>query len=442
MKRITSLLERWRSPRTGGGPPDAGVTEKVVRPRRTIWIGVAAGVLLVTVAGVVGLLAWDEPPTPEPAVPPGQLAREMEAEHAANPTGAVTIDQTMAERLGLQTAVVEERALDARLQTTGQVTPDERRIARVNTKVDGWIEQTFASFEGQEIRKGQPLFTIYSPDLVATQQELLLALRARKSFEKSEFETVRGAGDSLVEVARRRLELWDVTPKQIAEIERTGKAVKSLTVYAPASGVIVERKAFPGIRVMPDTDLYTLADLSTIWVEAAVFESDLPAVRTGTTAEVTLPGGEVRAGRVAYVNPFVDAQSRTASVRVELPNPGLALKPGMFVSVSLQTAGASRLAVPRDAVIDTGARKLVLVDAGDGRFVLREIRTGEQGAELYTVLSGLTAGERVARNAQFLVDSETPLREALEQFPSSGAGKGSAEASPSMPGMPGMEHPK
>ena len=416
------------------------MTETVVGPRRRLWLGVAAGLLLVTVAVVVALLARDEPPTPEPAVPPGQLAREMDAERAANPTGSVVIDQATAERLGLQTAVVEERALDARLQTTGRVVPDERRISRVTSKVEGWIEETFASFEGQQIRKGQPLFTIYSPDLVATQQELLLALRARKSFEKSEFETVRASGDSLVEVARRRLRLWDVTPKQIAEVERTGKVLKNLTVYAPASGVVVERKAFPGTRVTPDTELYTLADLSTIWVEADVFESDLANVRVGTTAEVTVPGGEIRAGRVTFVNPMVDAASRTIKVRVELANANLALKPGMFVSVSLPTGGAPRLVVPRDAVIDTGARKLVLVDEGDGRFVLREIRTGEQGTDYYTVLAGLTAGERVARNAQFLVDSETPLREAVEQFPTTGAVD--AAPQPPMPDMPGMEHPK
>jgi Cu(I)/Ag(I) efflux system membrane fusion protein len=440
MKRLKALVDRWRSPRTGDQASDATVTEAVVRPQRRLWLGAAAGLLLVTVAGVVAMLSFDEPPAPEPAVPPGELARQMEEERAANAIGAFVIDQATAERLGLQTAVVEERALDVRLQTTGRVAPDERRISRVTTKVEGWIEETFASFEGQQIRKGQPLFTIYSPELVATQQELLLALRARKSFERSEFETVRTSGDSLVEVARRRLRLWDVTPNQIAEVERTGKALKNLTVYAPASGVVVERKAFPGTRVAPEMDLYTLADLSTIWVEADVFESDLPNVRVGTTAEVTLPGGEVRVGRVTYVNPMVDAQSRTARVRVELANPNLALKPGMFVSVSLPTGGAPRLVVPRDAVIDTGARKLVLVDEGNGRFVLREIRTGEQGTDYYTVLSGLTAGERVARNAQFLVDSETPLREAVDQFPASGAED--APAPPSMPDMPGMEHPK
>jgi Cu(I)/Ag(I) efflux system membrane fusion protein len=441
MKRLKAFVERWRSPRSAGDSGDAVAAETAPVSRRNIWLGVAAGLLIVTVASVIALRGREDAPAPEPAVPPGQLAREMEAERAAGADGSFAIDRATAERLAIQTAVVEERAASDRLQTTGRVTPDERRITHVSTKVDGWIEQTFANFEGQEIRKGQPLFTIYSPDLLATQQEYLLALRARKGFEKSEFDVVRSSGDSLVVAARRRLELWDVTPKQIAEIERRGKAFKDLTVYAPSSGVVVERKAFPGIRVAPDTDLYTLADLSTIWVEADVFESDLPNVRTGATAEVTLPGGEVRAGRIAFVNPFVDEASRTAKVRVEIPNANLALKPGMFVSVSLPTAGGPRLVVPRDAVIDTGARKLVLVDEG-GSFRLREIRTGEHGTDVYTVLSGLTPGERVARNAQFLVDSETPLRQAVEGFSSSAPAPAEASPSGGMPGMPGMEGPK
>jgi len=438
MKQLKAFVERWRRPRPGGAT-DVVVTETPARSRRTLWLGVAAGILVVSIGTIFALLGREEPSAPEPAVPAGELAREMEQERADGATGAIAIDRETAERLGIQTAIVEERAGTDRVQTTGRVAPDERRITHVHTKVEGFVEQTFASFEGQEIRKGQPLFTIYSPDLLATQQELLLALRARKGFEKSEFDVIRASGDSLVEVTRRRLQLWDMSPKQIAEVERTGKAIRSVTVYAPASGVVVERKAFPGVKVAPDTDLYTLADLSTIWVEADVFENDLPRVRTGTTAEVTLPAGEVRAGRATYINPFVDEASRTAKVRVEIPNASLALKPGMFVSVSLPTSGGPRLVVPRDAVIDTGTRKLVLVDHGDGSFALREIRTGEQGTDVYTVLSGLTAGEYVARNAQFLVDSESPLRRAVEGFSSSSPAPSEAPTSDGMPGMPGME---
>lgn len=439
MKRLRARISRWRTARSPGDAAEVVVTETAPATshrRRNLAIG--AAILAITAATAFGLLYRGEPATPEPAVPAGQLAREMEEQRMSAAASPVTIDREMAERMGLQTAVVEERSLDRPIQITGRVAVDERRISRVHSKVDGWIEQTFANFEGQQVRKGQPLFTIYSPDLVATQQELLIALSARRSFEKSEFAVVRASGDSLVEVARRRLRLWNMTPQQIADVERTGKTIRAVTVYAPASGAVVERKALPGVRVTPDTELYTLADLARVWVEADLFESDMAGVRIGTTAEITLPSGEVRGGRVTFINPFLTPESRTAKVRIELPNPGMTLMPGMFVSVRLSAKGVPRPVVPRDAVLDTGARKLVLVDEGEGRFGLREIRTGEQGPDFYTVVAGLSAGERVARNIQFLVDSETPLRQAVEQFPRSAPAASGESAPASMPGMPGM----
>jgi membrane fusion protein, copper/silver efflux system len=425
-----------------------------------------AGIILITLATLLALAFlpglretqvaralrfWEAPPAPAPAVPPGQLGVEME--QAGEAPGVITIDPDTAAALGLQTAVVEPGATAETLRTTGRVTPDERRVTQVFTKVDGWIEQTFANFEGQQIKKGQPLFTYYSPDLVATQQEYLIALGARRDFGQSEFDVVRESGAQLVAATRRRLQLWDVTPQQIAEIERTGKVVRNLTFYAPASGVITERKAFPGMRVMPDTALYTLADLSVIWVEADVFETDLAKIGVGTLGEVSLPDGQVMmpgakavGGRVAYINPLIDPETRTAKVRLEFANPGLRLKPGMFVNVSLRAKPQPQLVVPRDAVLDTGVRKLVLVDEGDNRFALREI-TATLGQEVYAVQSGLKVGERVARNIQFLVDSETQLRQAVERAggasSSSSAGEGAtgspgAAASPAMPNMPGM----
>lgn len=386
---------------------------------------------------------WEEAPPPAPAVPAGQLGVEMEQAASQQQANVITIDPNTAQALGLQTATVESRTFDQPVRTTGRVVPDERRIARVQTKVEGWIEQTMGNFEGQQIRKGQPLFTLYSPDLVATQQEYLIALKAQRDFSKSEFEVVRDSGGSFVEATRRRLQLWDVTPQQIAELERTGKVRKAITYYAPASGVITARKAFPGVRVMPDTELYTLADLSTIWVEADVYESDLMNVRTGLRGEVTLPDNSTLAGRVTYINPLIEPTTRTAKVRLEFNNRGLRLKPGMFLNVSLDVRQPPQLVVPRDAVIDTGMRQLVLVDDGDGKFSLREIRVGTQGQEFYTVRSGLSAGEKVARNIQYLIDSETQLKQAVEQksgaaAPSASGKAGESGAMPNMPNMPGM----
>ncbi len=361
---------------------------------------------------------WEKAPPPAPAVPAGQLAVEMEQAEAAQQTNVITIDANTAQFLGLQTATVELRSFHQPVSTTGRVMPDERRITHVQTKVEGWIEETMGNFEGQQIQKGQPLFTLYSPELVATQQEYLIALKAQHDFGKSEFEVVRNAGGSLVEATRRRLQLWDVTPQQIAELEKTGKVQKAITYFAPASGVITARKAFPGTRVMPDIELYTLADLSTIWVEADVYESDLTNVRVGMRGEVTLPDNSAQIGRVAFINPLIEPTTRTAKVRLEFNNRGLRLKPGMFVNVSLAVKPPPQLVVPRDAVIDTGVRQLVLVENGNSKFSLREIKVGTQGQEVYTVRSGLHAGEKVARNIQYLIDSETQLKSQIENLKS------------------------
>lgn len=433
------------------------MTAFLKRRRRALLIWAALAAMLVTLAvfafapGLRGtpvaraLRFWEKAPPPAPAVPPGQLAAEAEQAEAAHQTAAITIDAATAEFLGLRTATVESHTFDQPIRTTGRVTPDERRISHVQTKVEGWIEETMGNFEGQQIQKGQPLFTLYSPDLVATQQEYLIALRARQDFGKSEFEVVRDSGGSLVEATRRRLQLWDLTPQQIAEIERTGKVVKALTFYAPASGIITARKAFPGARVMSDTELYTLADLSTIWVEADVYESDLMNVRAGQRGEVTLLDNSMLKGRVTYINPLIEPTTRTAKVRLEFINQALRLKPGMFVNVSIAAQQPPQLVVPRDAVIDTGIRQLVLIDDGNGKFSLRQVTVGTQGQEYYSVRSGLKVGEKVARNIQYLIDSETQLKQAVEQKSgaatpnaSGSAGQPDAGAMPNMPNMPGM----
>lgn len=437
MKRIASLISRRRRGGNGETPADTVVVARPWRRRQGLWV--AAGFLTMMLAAAAVLALREDKKKPPQAVAPGQLAVEMEQRDASATGGAIAIDPLTAETLGLQTSAAEWRILDEPVTTTGRVVADERRTTQVTTKVDGWIERTFVDFEGQQVRKGRPLFTIYSPDLVATQQEYLLALRARRSFSRSEFESVRGSGDELVEVARRRLLLWDVTPAQIDEIERTGRALKNLTVHSPASGVVTERKAFPGTRVTPEMALYTLSDISTVWVIADVFESDLANIRVGTPAEVTLPSGETRAARVTYVNPAVNPESRTAEVRLELPNPGLKILPGMYVNVTLKTKRDQQLVVPGDAVLDTGARKLVLVDQGGGQFVLREITTSGGGSDYSVVSSGLSGGERVARNIQFLVDSETELRQQVDRmFPEAGqAGAGAGGSMQNMPGVSG-----
>lgn len=463
MKRIKTFINRWRRRPTAAEPVETITQTETVevahepqqRQRRNFAPILIVAIVAITLATLLAIAFipgvretrlgrairfWEPAPPPEPAVPPGQLATEVEQAQAQNASGTITIDPNTAQSLGLQTAVVEARSLDQPVRTTGRVTPDERRITTVHTKVDGWIEKAFGNFEGQQIRKGQSLFTIYSPDLVATQQEYLIALRARSDFSKSEFDAVQRSGTTLVNATRRRLELWDVTPQQISTIEKTGRIYRDITFYAPASGYVIERKAYPGMRIMPDTELYRLADLSVIWVEADVFESDLPNIHVGTSGEVTLPGGEKLNGSVTYINPAIVPETRTAKVRLEFSNTGLRMKPGMFVNVSLRTVQPPQIVVPRDAVLNTGMRKLVLVDNGQSHFTLREITTGTEGETYYTVLSGLNVGEHVARNIQFLIDSETQLRQAVERekgmtSPRTGQSGGSM---PNMPNMPGM----
>lgn len=427
-----------------------GSRRSLVRAAVLLVVVAAVGTAFVFVPGLRqtpvsrALRFWDEPPPPEPAVPAGALGEEMATKETSG--DVIAIDAAKAESLGLQTVAAEFRSPDGGVRTTGRVVTDERRTATVSTKIEGWVEETFGNYEGQEIRAGQPLYTVYSPDLYSGQQEYLLALKARKDFEKSEFEVVRNSGKSLVDASRRRLELWNVSRTQIIEIERTGRPIRAITMTAPASGVIVERKVFPGARISPDMLLYTLADLSTVWVEADVFEVDLAGLQHGSTADILLPSSESRVAKVTFISPMVDSMTRTAKVRLELPNPGRQLKPGMFVEVSLRTVNAPQLVVPRDAVLDTGMRKLVLVDGGSGTFTLREITTGTERQDVTVVVSGLTAGERVARNIQFLIDSETELRKAVNRqgtpAPTSAPGGSGAHGSHGAPQPTGPEVPR
>lgn len=434
------------------------VTETVVEksgPNRNRAPMIAAGIIAIAVTILLALAFlpgvretrvartirfWEKAPAPAPAVQPGQLASEMDEQRQAQSQdiSAVTIDANTIEALGVETALVETREVDEQVRTTGRIAPDERRVTNVHTKIEGWIDQTYGNFEGQRVSKGQPLFTIYSPELVATQQEYLIALRARGDFSKSEFDVVKRSGKSLVEATRRRLELFDVTPQQINRVERTGRIEKNVTFYAPASGYVMERKAFPGMRITPDTQLYMLADLSKVFVFADIFESDLANVGVGSVAEVALPNGDKRTGRVEYVNPVLVSETRTAQARIELENPRLQLKPGMFVGISFRVVKPPQIVIPRDSVIATGTRHLVLVDDGSGNFKLQEITIGGQLGGSYIVQEGLAVGQRVARNIQFLIDSETPLRQAIES-----QGGSTPPGSPSggmkdMPGMPGM----
>jgi RND family efflux transporter MFP subunit len=327
----------------------------------------------------------------------------------------VTLSPERRSLLGVRSEDVREIRIEKSVRTVGRVAPDERRLAHMHTKFEGYVERLYVDFTGKFVAKGDPLLAIYSPDLVATQQEYLLALRAQKQLGNSQIASVAQGGSSLLEAAKQRLLLWDISSSDIADIERTGTVRRTLDLYADASGFVVEKNVVQGMRVMPTDTLFVIADLSHVWVMADVYDSDLSTVRLGMPAEVTVsyqPGRTWR-GAVTNIAPTVDEKTRTIKVRIEVANEGGALKPDMFTDVMLTTDMGRGLVVPDGAVIDTGERKLVFLDRPDGTIEPREIEVGVRLPEGYQVLKGLARTDRVVTAANFLLDSESSLKAAL-----------------------------
>ncbi|MSS73167.1 MAG: efflux RND transporter periplasmic adaptor subunit [Candidatus Latescibacteria bacterium] len=327
----------------------------------------------------------------------------------------VKISPERQQLIGVRMDVVERRPLNKAIRAGGRVDYDERKVAHIHTRIEGWIKKLFVDYTGQLVKKHQPLFTIYSPELVATQEEYLLALRAKRSLQGNPFQDVASGSATLLEAARRRLLLWEISEAQIAELERTGRPLMEVVIASHSDGFVIEKKALEGMRVEAGEDLYVLADLSGVWVYADIYEYELAPVRVGQEATVTLNAypGEAFRGKVVYIYPYVEAQTRTARVRVELPNPGWRLKPGMFADVEIRTERGEGLVVPGSAVLDSGERKVVFVDRGEGRFEPREVQLGGRAGEDFEVLQGLSEGERVITSANFLIDSESQIKAAL-----------------------------
>jgi RND family efflux transporter MFP subunit len=338
--------------------------------------------------------------------------------------------------IGVRTAAVEHRALDTTIRTVGTIAYDETRVTMVHTKVPGWIERVYVNYVGKAVRRGEPLFTVYSPELVSTQKEYLLSLKALQELGASQFPETRAGAESLVAASRERLKLWDITDAQIAELERTREPRRTLTLYSPFSGVVLERTAFAGQFITPEMATFKIADLSTIWVLGQIFEYELPMVRPGQPAEIDLPYGPSARrlkGRIAYIYPDVDATTRRARVRVEFRNPGLEFKPESYVTVLIRTGGGQQLAIPKEAVIDTGAERYAILALPDGYFEPRAIAVGRPVDDFYPVLDGLTHGDRVVTSAQFLIDSETNLQAAMQSMVGHGHGPGDAAAGADAP---------
>lgn len=327
----------------------------------------------------------------------------------------VTIDAQKRQLLGLKTVVVRRGPFETSIRTTGRVAADERRVHHVHTRFEAFVEHVTADFTGKYVHKGEALAYLYSPELYATQQEYLLALKASRSLGTSGVSSVAQGGQDLLAAARQRLLLWEIAPADIERIEKKGQPIRALPVYAPISGYVTARTAYHGMKVMPSDTLFDILDLSHVWVIADVYEYELPRLSLGQKATMTLSywPGRVWNGTVTYVYPAVDEKTRTVKVRIELDNPRGELKPEMFADVTIHGRTRDVLLVPDDAVLESGTRNVVFVDLGEGKLLPREVTLGDRGNGAFEVKSGLAAGDVVVRGANFLVDSESRLKAAI-----------------------------
>ncbi len=333
---------------------------------------------------------------------------------AAALSGAVVVPAVMRQLIGVRSAPVGVAVLGQEIRAVGTVGYDERGLTQVTVKTSGWVREVLVDSIGRSVRKGDPLFTLYSPDLLATQEEYLLAVKTQGQLATSPLAEVKANAVSLVASTRERLRLWDVTNAQMATLERRGKAEPVLTVYAPSSGIVMKREALPGKYVEPGMTLYEVADLSTVWISADIYESEVAAVTLNQPASVTFAAypGETFRGTVSYIYTTLNTEARTVRVRLELPNPGLKLKPGMFGTVTLRTDAARALVVPKEAVLDTGLRQLVFLDRGEGAYAPYPVKLGRRSQDSVEVLEGLKEGDRIVTSANFLLDAESKLASA------------------------------
>ncbi len=336
------------------------------------------------------------------------------------PSSTIRIDPVTEQNMGIRTQTVRMGSPVKTIRTVGTVTYDETRIFTVNTKFSGWIERLYVNFEGEAVRRGQPLFDIYSPELVTAQEEYLLALEQYRSLGDSAFGQVRDAAKRLLEASRTRLRYWDISEAQIRQLESAGRARKTVTVFSPANGIVTKKNAFLGHYVKAGEHQYEIADLSTVWVDVDIYEYELPWVEKGMAAEMELtyiPGRRFR-GKVLFIYPYLNPKTRTATLRLEFPNPDRRLKPDMYANVFLSAELEEKsLLVPQEAVIDSGVRKVVFVARGEGKYEPREVEIGlEVNDGRYQVLAGLSEGETVVVSAQFMLDSESRLREAIQKM--------------------------
>jgi Cu(I)/Ag(I) efflux system membrane fusion protein len=355
----------------------------------------------------------------------------------------VKISTDKVQKLGVRTEVAQRRSLDRTLRAAGRVEPDERRIAMISPKFEGYVERLFVNVTGQFVAKGQPLFEVYSPELVSAQREYAIAVQGAASLKGADSPAQLGMG-RLVESSLQRLKNWDISEEQIKALMASGETKRTMTFRSPVSGIVTEKKAVQGMRFMPGEALYQVSDLSAVWVVADVFEQDLGLVKTGARARVSINAYPDKAfsGTVTYVYPTLKTETRTVPVRVELVNPGGLLKPGMFAQMELQVAGKGPVVtIPLSAVIDSGPRQVVLVQLAQGRYEPREVKLGARSDSHVEVLSGVAEGEPVVVAANFLIDAESNLKAAMGGFGGSPAVKPAQAAASAVAGLAASAKP-
>lgn len=408
---------------------------------------VVTGVTILVVAGLA-MAFWFAPrePVPSPSESPKESSAGMpnmdkpvempmpahrgqedgvKGEMPGADANTIMIAPERLQTIGVKFQEATRRPLDKVIRTVGLVEIDERLVGRVNLKFEGWIEELRVRAIGDHVKKGQILFTIYSPDLVATQEEYLLALQSYRELGKSEFPEVARGAKELLEATRRRLQLWDIQKNHIQDLERTGTVLRTLPIHSPITGTVMRMEARAGTFVTPGTELYFIADLSRIWIQADIYEYEVPYLKLGQSASVTLsydPNTKLY-GHVGFIYPTLDPKTRTVKVRFELDNLGEKLKPNMYANVELKIPLGTRLAVPRDAVIDSGERQLIFIHHGGGKLEWRLVKLGVSAGDLVEVVEGLKEGDHLITSGSFLIDSESQLKAAVD----------------GMAGMPGMK---
>jgi multidrug efflux pump subunit AcrA (membrane-fusion protein) len=386
----------------------------MIRKERTRHVALAVGALALAVAGTVGCSGADDPESPA-----GQASEDvggMEGMEGMDMDGSIRLTSDEMMTFGVTFGTAEVRPLNRRIRTVGVVGFDETRMAYVAPRFGGWAERLHVDFTGQVVRQGQPLLEVYSPELVSAQEELLLAARLVESVGDSRVEDVAEGAEGLLESARRRLAYWDISDEQVRRLLETGEVRRTLTIHAPVSGIVMEKDVFQGQAFQPGRNLYMIADLSRVWVNAEIFESDAPLVLEGMPAEISVAAlpGQPLSGTIEYVYPTLGDRTRSMRARIAIPNPGGRLKPGMYATVDLRSELGASLTVPTSAVLHSGERAVAFVDMGGGELMPRELRLGLRGERYVQVLEGLEPGQRVVTSAQFLLDSESNLAEVMK----------------------------